>query len=93
MKISGLSGNVTDNLNAINYNNNRKFTTVDSDNDGWGSSNCASYFGGEGGWWYTQCSNVYLNGQYKFTKSGAEIGWDNYTAQPEFVEMKMRRNL
>ena len=100
LKINGLSGNVKK-LNEMDYNNNRKFTTFDNDNGrrnfGNGGSDCASKtkYGGSGGWWYGQCSSVFLNGQYKFTKKNGEIfwDWDMTKVQPEHVEMKMRRNL
>ena len=91
LKINGVSGNVT---SRMDYNNNWRFTTFDSDNDGYSSSNCATYEGGDGGWWYYCCSYVFLNSRYKFTKSNGEIHWDrDGRIQPEFVEMKMRRNL
>ena len=91
LKIKGFSGNVTVRRTGMVYNNNRKFTTFDSDNDGSGN-NCAKTY--NGGWWYNSCSYVFLNGRYRFTKSSDEIYWSfHYKTQPEFVEMKMRRNL
>ena len=94
LKIDGPSGNVTTVRTVLNNNNNTKFSTIDSDNDVWGN-NCASNSnnGGGGGWWYKACSLVFLNSPYKFTKSGGQISWYIGKAQPEFVEMKMRRNL
>ena len=91
LKINGFSGNVTFNPRGFDYNNNRPFSTIDDDNDGW-SGNCASKRG-DGGWWYGYCSYVQFNSQYKFTKSNGEIFWYYDRIQPEFVEMKMRRNL
>ena len=39
-----------------------KFTTSDQDNDQFGNINCAlRYFGG---WWFTNCFNIYFNGKY-----------------------------
>ena len=92
LKINGISGNVTDNPKRMALNNNKKFTTFDSDNDNY-RDNCAAEFGGDGGWWYNACSHVFLNAQYKFTKTKGEICWYYPTVQPELVEMKMRRNL
>ena len=93
LKIHGFSGNTSDSRNWLNHNNNRKFTTIDSDNDSWEEGNCAADYGDDGGWWYGICSQTYLNGRYKFTKRPGEISWRSRTQQPEFVEMKMRRNL
>ena len=90
LKISGLSGNETNDLNALDYHKNMKFSTVDSDNDTW-SRNCASFYGG--GWWYKTCSHVQLNSQYNFTSADREIYWYWKRSQPEFVEIKMRRKM
>ena len=45
-------------LDAING---MAFTTIDRDQDVW-ASNCASLHG-DGGWWYSDCTQVNLNGQ------------------------------
>ena len=91
LKIDGFSGNVR---NWMKYNNNNNFTTFDSDHDRWQSGNCASDYGDEGGWWYGWCSRSYLNGKYTFTRTPGEISWFiGAIHQPEFVEMKMRKNL
>ena len=98
LKINGFSGNATNYSNLIEYNNNNKFTTYDADNDS-NRINCALNYGGKvtrpGGWWYKDCGDTLLNGLYKFTKSYGEIAWDDSSnwRQPEFVEMKLRRNL
>ena len=94
LKISGLSGNVTPFRNALDYNNNRKFTTKDQDNDIRGNINCAKDRGG--GWWYGSCSHVFLNGDYKFKQFGrytTPISWHYDESLAEFVEIKTRRNL
>lgn len=44
----------------MNYNNGRRFTTYDHDNDGSGG-NCANT---EGAWWHGYCSYVYLNNDF-----------------------------
>ena len=93
LKINGFSGNVTERPKGMQeYNNVQQFSTFDVDNDKW-SNNCATVHGGDGGWWYNRCGTVFLNGRYKFTKSVGEIFWNNLRAQPEFVEIKMRRIL
>ena len=92
LKINGFSGNMTFDPKNFEYNNNQPFSTIDSDNDKW-SKNCASKDGGGGGWWYNNCSHVKLNGHYKFTKANGEIRWSYQKIQPEFVEMKIRRNV
>ena len=48
LKINGFSGNITDNPRGMDYNNNIKFSTFDSDNTG--HVKCATNFGGGGGW-------------------------------------------
>ncbi|XP_051860817.1 fibroleukin-like [Drosophila albomicans] len=48
---------------AMRYNENKKFSTFDSDNDEAGNGNCAVQY--ESGWWYGNCSNCNLNKPYK----------------------------
>ena len=91
IKFSGFSGNVTDGAKAMEHNNNQKFSTFDSDNDNSKKFNCGTYLGYKGGWWYNTCGFVSLNAQYKSTNKNEEIQW--YLQKPEFVEMKLRRNL
>lgn len=40
------------------------FSTKDQDNDNY-NTNCAVNQGGNGGWWYSDCINVNLNGPYR----------------------------
>ena len=92
LKISGPSGNATS-PNGILYFNNKRFSTKDADNDHSTSKHCASLY--KGGWWFDGCwPFTYLNGVYKFVKTGDAIFW-NYpnNLQPEFVEMKIRRKV
>ena len=80
LKISGLSGNVTSRPNALDYNKNAKFSTIDADNDQNGKNCVSSYVGG--GWWYKSCSYVYLNDPYTFVKTPyKEIGWNHVLNQ------------
>ncbi|XP_063436502.1 ficolin-2-like [Mytilus trossulus] len=61
-EFSGTSG-LSDSLTSTH--NTYMFTTKDQDNDVHSSSNCAVYEGGNGGWWYSNCANVNLNGPYR----------------------------
>ncbi|XP_076825484.1 fibrinogen-like protein A isoform X1 [Clavelina lepadiformis] len=80
---SGYIGNATDRLNS---HNNQPFTTLDRDNDSWGS-NCASENGGEaGGWWYKACWSSILNGRYG---EDGLISWYG-SPPPKTTAMKFR---
>eukprot|EP00795_Rhopilema_esculentum_P017456 gene17456-9061_t len=52
----------THNLNGM------KFSTFDSDNDGFPDKNCASLF--KGGWWHNMCFIANLNGLYGNVSAG-----------------------
>eukprot|EP00105_Crassostrea_gigas_P021733 XP_011440976.2 PREDICTED: angiopoietin-1 [Crassostrea gigas] len=71
LTVGGYSGTAG---NDLEYNNGGKFSTRDQDNDRW-SKHCGVEF--QGGWWFKQCTNAYLNGPYqKYAKtSGAIIVW------------------
>ena len=60
LHVSGFSGTVAD--NALNKQNQQKFTTFDLDNDHYQPGNCGSRF--FGGWWYNACFLAHLNGLY-----------------------------
>ncbi|XP_062596672.1 fibroleukin-like [Saccostrea cucullata] len=40
------------------------FTTLDRDRDRWSGGNCAAEYRGGGGWWFNNCNDAYLNGQW-----------------------------
>ena len=65
--------------------NGMKFTTKDRDNDRLQGGNCAVY--GNNGWWYNQCSAIFLNRENS-NKAKVTDGssWHNYP----FIEMKIR---
>ena len=46
--------------NEMRFIKGMQFTTKDRDNDKYTYGNCASV--GDGGWWYTACGQVHLNG-------------------------------
>ena len=87
LSISGFTG-ITDDPFTTHNINNMKFTTKDRDNDQW-SNNCAlSGAGGNaGGWWYNQCSYIFLNHQYNHTLT---IRLNNKWYPLPFIEMKIK---
>ena len=91
------TGNATDAFNPSPNGaklNGMKFTTLDIDNDR-SPKNCASQYGGQGGWWYDYCFFTNLNGIYRFSETIE--GWDGivwYTWRMKrplkWTEMKIR---
>eukprot|EP00105_Crassostrea_gigas_P010506 XP_011425801.1 PREDICTED: tenascin-R [Crassostrea gigas] len=59
LQVTGHSGNAGD---GMDYNNNRKFSTLDQDNDRWDSVNCATYH--RSAWWFNDCTLTNPNGEY-----------------------------
>ncbi|XP_017009361.2 fibrinogen-like protein 1 [Drosophila takahashii] len=90
-KLGRFSGEAGD---SLNYHLNKKFTTLDRDNDEH-AGNCAK---NRGGWWYHLCAKSSLNGKYNgdghdSSKDGITWGsWHdyNYTISLTFVEMMIR---
>ncbi|KAL7734872.1 hypothetical protein ACLKA6_011149 [Drosophila palustris] len=85
--LGNLSGNVT--YNSFEMHTKMKFTTYDNDNDVLGNANCASLM--HGGWWYTSCGHVNLNGKFfnKEAKDDASMHWlDGYSIRS--VKMLIR---
>ena len=69
-----------------------KFTTWDEDNDPKIDDNCATTF--ESAWWYNNCYEADLNGQYtgaEGTQNKGVIwhGWKGYSSL-RLAEMKIR---
>ncbi|KAI5734395.1 hypothetical protein M8J77_005997 [Diaphorina citri] len=58
LNLSGYHGNASD---AMTYQNNMKFSTIDRDND-LSNTHCASNY--EGGWWFSHCLHANLNGKF-----------------------------
>ena len=93
LRISGPSGNAP-HLNGMIPENGEEFSTSDRDNDNFPGSHCAKSYGG---WWFDYCyRETSLNGIYQFGDEYyfRSIYW-HYTSrmQPEFVEMKIRKQL
>lgn len=88
LTVSGYSGTSGD---SLSYHNNMMFSTTDIDNDKWESGSCSNDL--TGGWWFNDCHNSNLNGQYLGnTKAYSGIGWARFkhSLSLKFVEMKMR---
>ena len=84
------SGNAGDSLS--NYHEGLEFSTFDHDNDH-ANQNCAYEHGG--GWWYRDCDNANLNGQYRYSSKllgnvDNGIEWDEWRKQYSFMGSKMR---
>ena len=84
----------------MTYHNGAKFTTLDEDNDNYGSSNygsgnynCAARF--KGAWWYDNCHHSNLNGRYlsghhtSFADGINWFHWKGYNYSLKTTEMKL----
>ncbi|XP_059153713.1 fibroleukin-like isoform X2 [Physella acuta] len=68
------------------------FSTIDSDNDWSSGGNCAA--DRRGGWWYSDCHWVNVNGEWASLVHNKGIHWASITGHSDsldFVEMKLRR--
>ncbi|KAM9324445.1 ficolin-1-like [Gastrophryne carolinensis] len=78
---------------GLGYHNNRPFSTKDRDNDSW-PKNCAVEF--KGAWWYGDCHNSNLNGQYlggQHSSYADGVNWSTAKGQYyayKVTEMKFR---
>ncbi|XP_035701244.1 ficolin-2 [Folsomia candida] len=93
LTVGGYNGTAA---NFLHRNNGKKFTTFDSDNDEFDSSNCGSQR--HGGWWYWNCSESHLNARYhnssqeeKPYKGIIWRHWRAYDHSLKKVEMKIRK--
>ena len=88
MLVSGYSGTSGD---SLSYHNDMMFSTRDIDNDNWKTGSCSDDL--TGGWWFNDCHNSNLNGQFLGnTKGYSGIVWARFrhNLSLKFVEMKMR---
>ncbi|XP_028177639.1 protein scabrous isoform X1 [Ostrinia furnacalis] len=58
LNVSGFKGNASD---AFEYQNHMEFSAIDRDRD-ISNTHCASNY--EGGWWFSHCQHVNINGKY-----------------------------
>lgn len=58
LEIGGFKGNASD---AFEYQNNMEFSAIDRDRD-ISNTHCAANY--EGGWWFSHCQHVNINGKY-----------------------------
>ena len=83
LSLSGFTGITSSNPFG---NSSTPFTTKDMDNDRY-FRNCAVHaVGNAGGWWYTACSHININHQYKHSHGIYLGGWKALS----FTEMKIR---
>ncbi|XP_045187762.2 techylectin-5A-like [Mercenaria mercenaria] len=89
LTVSGYSGDAGDDFSS---HSGMMFTTEDEDNDIAENTNCAKYY--NGGWWFSNCHNANLNGEYGSTESGHGIMWYSVTGLTQSLsvtEMKIKR--
>ncbi|KAG6442848.1 protein scabrous [Manduca sexta] len=58
LEVSGFKGNASD---AFDYQNHMEFSAIDRDRD-ISNTHCAGNY--EGGWWFSHCQHVNINGKY-----------------------------
>ncbi|CAH1246669.1 PRSS12 [Branchiostoma lanceolatum] len=73
------------------------FSTEDADNDVHTSEHCSREYGGDGGWWFTDCGASNLNGEYLtcedecvFKKGVFWVDWRGASYSLKAVSMKIR---
>ncbi|KAF4517760.1 hypothetical protein B566_EDAN002965, partial [Ephemera danica] len=82
--VSGYQGNASD---AFSYQNMMQFSAVDSDRD-ISNTHCAANY--EGGWWFSHCQHVNLNGRYNLGLTWFDSSRNEWIAVA-WSEMKVRR--
>jgi len=82
----GFRGNASD---ALSYHEGMKFSTLDKDHD-ISNTNCAQSY--QGGWWYSHCQHVNINGKYALGLTWYNSSENEWIAVSR-VEMKVRERL
>lgn len=88
LEISGYHGNVG---HGMEFHTGMYFSAGTVDND-ISSSNCVKKYG-HGGWWYTGCHQVNINGLYNNTEFGKGMNWNpwrGYQYSLKSTSMKIR---
>ena len=91
LSVSGYSGTAGD---SLAYQNRRKFSTRDQDNDA-APGSCAQAY--KGAWWYGNCHLSNLNGLYHGGVHSSDADgvnwyrWKGYRYSLKFTEMKLRQ--
>jgi len=80
--VNGHSGSASD---SLQYHNQMKFSTSDSDNDKFQLGNCAKT--DRGAWWYNSCFDSNLNGHYDPMRG---VLWRQNNILTEFVKVEIK---
>ncbi|XP_066283121.1 fibrinogen-like protein 1 isoform X1 [Branchiostoma lanceolatum] len=100
LQIYGYSGTAGDAMTGSDPNNGAPFSTLDRDNDGHTGTSCAQRYGGQGGWWFHNCGQSYLNGRYMracgfacpYAQGVVWSEWKNFHYSLQLASMKVRPN-
>ncbi|XP_045784637.1 protein scabrous-like [Maniola jurtina] len=84
LELSGFSGNASD---AFEYQNHMEFSTIDRDRDT-SNTHCAGNY--EGGWWFSHCQHVNINGKYTLGLTWFDSARNEWIAVAS-SEMRLRR--
>lgn len=74
LNVSGFKGNASD---AFDYQNHMEFSAIDLDRD-ISNTHCAGNY--EGGWWYSHCQHVNINGKYSLGLTWFDSGKNEWIA-------------
>lgn len=84
LELSGFSGNASD---AFEYQNHMEFSAIDRDRD-ISNTHCAGNY--EGGWWFSHCQHVNINGKYTLGLTWFDSARNEWIAVAS-SEMRLRR--